>query len=98
MAIKVFLQFEIKPEFLDETLKTFDKALPDTRAFDGCLGIEVLQDSENPNQITLDELWESQEHQQKYMKWREETGFIEKMMPVLDGPLVIKYFNIQGTF
>jgi len=56
MAIKVFLQFETKPEVLDETLKIFGQVLPDTRTFDGCLGIEVLQDCENPNHITLDEL------------------------------------------
>jgi quinol monooxygenase YgiN len=98
MAIKVFLEIEIKPELLDESLKTLNQALPDTRAFDGCLGIEVLQDSENPNHIILDELWESQEKQQKYLKWREETGFTEKMMAVLSAPLVIKFFNIRGTY
>ena len=98
MAIKVFIQFEVKHELLDVTLKSFEEALPETMAFDGCLGIEVLQDSENPNQITFDELWESQDHQLKYFKWREETGFTEKMMAVITGPPVIKYFNILGSY
>ena len=98
MAIKVFLEIEIKPEILDETLQTFTQMLPDTRAFDGCLGIEVLQDRENPNYIILDEKWETQEQQQKYMKWREENGFTEQISALLSAPPIFKYFDIEGSY
>ena len=41
--------------------------------------------------IFLVELWESAEHQQAYMGWRVETGFMDAVGPLLDGARLLEH-------
>ena len=41
-----------------------------TRAFPGCLGVDVLVDTEDKAHLLLIEKWESVEHDQAYRDWR----------------------------
>ena len=46
MAITAFLELRVKPEALDQGLHAeLHAILSDTRAFEGCLGVEVLTDT-----------------------------------------------------
>jgi len=44
----------------------------------------------------LIEQWETAEHQQAYMGWRVETGFIDTVGPFLAGPPVARTFDIRA--
>ena len=53
MSITVTLTFSIKPERADEFKALMESLLPDTRAYDGCLRVDVYQDQDNPGNIIL---------------------------------------------
>jgi quinol monooxygenase YgiN len=75
MAITAFLDLHVKPEALDQGLHTELAAiLKDTRAFDGCLGVEVLIDTADPTHFVAVERWESEEHDAAYRAWRAGDG------------------------
>ena len=69
--------------------------LPDTRAYDGCLSVDVYQDQDNPGYICLVEDWESKVHQQRYQAWRDESGIAEVVGPFLAGEPRFNYFDKQ---
>ena len=70
-------------------------ALVDTRNYAGCQKVETFIDQESQN-ILLVEQWESREHQQAYMGWRVETGFMDAVGPLLDGAPVARVFDIKS--
>ena len=68
-----------------ETLKNlFREKLVETRAFEGCLSIEVYV-QEDTETIHLVEDWESLAHYEKYLQWRLETGLADLLEPILEG-------------
>ena len=93
MAVTVLLELQVKEDQINTMLETMKAILPDTRAYDGCLGVDVVQNQDEPANIILIEKWESKPHYEKYLAWRTETGFIEKMGAVLSAPPSIRYFD-----
>ena len=57
-------------------------ALVDTRAFEGCQGLDVYLDTEKES-FTAIETWDSAEHCRKYLHWRTEGGIADALDPVL---------------
>ena len=55
------------------------EVLPDTRAFDGCEGVTVYTDSDDRQTFLFVEFFQSKEHQQRYVKWRTETGVMAQL-------------------
>ena len=62
----------------------FRAVLGDTRAYDGCIKVDVYEDESNST-ITLVEEWETLAHQQKYLEWRIQTGIQEATKDILEG-------------
>ena len=94
MSVLVTLEMPTKPETLDEFLDQMKGALVDTRNYAGCEKVETYVDQETKS-IFLVEQWESAEHQQAYMGWRVETGFIDKVGPFLAGAPIARTFDIK---
>jgi len=86
MAITALFEVQLKPEGLDESLAVLERILQDTRAFDGCLGVTVIQDSADPAHVIAIERWESLEHDQAYRSWRAGEGAAVEMVPPLAAP------------
>jgi quinol monooxygenase YgiN len=84
-----------KPETLDEFLELMKGALVDTRNYAGCEKVETYVDQETKS-IFLVEQWETAEHQQAYMGWRMETGFIDNAAPFLAGAPIARTFDIRA--
>ena len=93
MAITVTLTFSIKPERTEEFKSLLESLLPDTRAYDGCLRVDVYQDQDSPGTVLLIEDWTSKEHQQKYQAWRDEIGTGAVVGPFLVGEPQFKYLD-----
>lgn len=85
MAVTVILELPVKPENRDDMVNAMKGALPDTRAYAGCIKITALANQDDTNTIVLIEEWESRGHHEAYMKFRTETGFIEAMSAMLTG-------------
>ena len=97
MAITVLLDLQAQADKVDALIKTFKEILPDTRAYDGCIGVDVQQNQDDKTNIVLVEQWESRAHYEKYFAWRNESGAMEKLGSMLAGPPSIKYFDKQDA-
>ena len=93
MLVTVTLTFTVKPERAGEFIALLESLLPDTRAYEGCLRVDVYQDQDSPGSILLVEDWTSKQHQEKYQAWRDETGIAEVVGPFLAGEPSFRYLN-----
>jgi quinol monooxygenase YgiN len=69
-TVTALLDLRIKPESVAEAKETVEGVLVATRAFPGCLGVDVLVDTQDEAHLLLIEKWESIEHDQAYRDWR----------------------------
>src|ERR1700683_2475257 len=75
MAITAFHEMRVKPEALHQGLHAeLHAILTDTRAFKGCLGVDVLIDTADPTHIVAVERWASEERDAAYRAWRAGDG------------------------
>ncbi len=80
----VIAEFPALEDKVDEMEATFKAALVETRAFDGCISIEVYLETATST-FTIIEDWESFDHYDKYLNWRKENGLAELLDPLLVG-------------
>ncbi len=92
MAITVFFELRVKPEALDQGLHAeLHTILTDTRAFDGCLGVDVLIDTTDPTHFVAVERWESEEHDAAYRAWRAGDGKTNLAVYLATPPVLTKF-------
>jgi quinol monooxygenase YgiN len=77
MALTVLLDLRLKPEAVLGAPAMLRDILTGTRAFEGCLGVDVLLDCEDPAHMILLERWASTEADAAYRKWRAGAGATE---------------------
>jgi hypothetical protein len=51
MSTIVLLEMQVKPEAVDEMKAFLKKALPDTRAYDGCQGLDLYGNLDNAGNL-----------------------------------------------
>ncbi len=92
MAITALLELRVKPEALDQDLHAeLHAILVDTRAFDGCLGVDVLIDTADPTHFIAVERWESEEHDAAYRAWRAGDGQTNLASFLASPPVLTKF-------
>jgi quinol monooxygenase YgiN len=96
MKVNVLLEIKSKPECIEELKLTLVKILPDTRGYEGCIEVKVIENQDDPLNLLLIEIWESRQHYEKYLGWRVETGAIKALGALLSQPASIRYFNKTG--
>ena len=52
----------------------------------GCELVELYTSPDDPNLVYLWEKWRTRADQEKYLKWRTESGSMAAMGAILDGP------------
>lgn len=62
------------------------QTLEATRAFDGCLGCDVLEDVDDPAHLVVLERWASLAHDDAYRAWRRTPEGASRLGEVLAGP------------
>lgn len=70
MSVRVFLEVQVTPDDLDRAHNAVRNTLVDTRAFPGCLGVEVLIDESDPSRLLVFETWESFAAHDAYTHYR----------------------------
>ena len=93
MATTVMLEVRAKAGTGSDVNRAFQEILPDTRAYDGCHGVDVYRNDDDADVIVLVEQWESRAHYERYLAWRMETGLLAKLAEALDGDPSIRYFS-----
>lgn len=97
MPVTVMLEVKAKKGTGNDLVKTFASLLPDTRAYDGCISLDFYQNQDDPDTLIAHEQWESKEHYQKYLGWREETGVLGQLLAAIDGDPSIRYFDLTDA-
>ena len=97
MAVTVLLELQAQGDKVDALLNTFKEILPDTRAYDGFVGIELVQNQDDPTNVILIERWQTRQHYEKYLAWRTETGALEALGAMLAGAPSIRYFDTKDV-
>jgi quinol monooxygenase YgiN len=85
MAEKMILMLPLIAEKREEFIGVINSALPDTRAFEGNLKVDVWVPEDDEGALWLYEEWESREHQARYFQWRMDTGLMDVLGPFLSG-------------
>lgn len=93
MAVTVILELHIKPEAVDDVIAGLAADLPDTRAYQGNLSVEVGRDQADPAHITLVERWQERADQETYIAWRTSTGSMERTVAASSAPPTITYYD-----
>jgi quinol monooxygenase YgiN len=83
LASTAILEIRIKPDAVEEGLEVVHRTLGETRAFDGCLGVTVIQDNADPAHLIAIEEWESVEKDSAYRQWRAGDGAMPDLVALL---------------
>jgi len=93
MSVMVLLEAPVRAEKISNMKSYLAEMFPETRAYDGCRGIDVYFNTENQGNMVLIEHWDSRPQHEKYLGWRTETGVMDKIGGMLAGPPSIRYFD-----
>jgi quinol monooxygenase YgiN len=94
MSTVAVLEITARPESAGELKELFHSLLPSSRAFDGCLGITLHEDEDDPSRLLFVERWVSKEDHQRYSAWRRERGDTTAIARLTTGPPLVRYFSI----
>lgn len=96
MSVTILLDLIAKPGSIDALKDIFVEILPATRAYDGCEGLDVKINNDDGNNLVIIEHWKSRQHYEKYFAWRQETGLIDRLGPLLGAPPSVRFLDDTG--
>ena len=89
MTVLALLDLRLKPEVLDAAPAVMSQLLEATRGFDGCLGVEVTIDVDDPTHVVFVEKWDTIEHDDAYRAFRATPAGASGLGELLAGPPVL---------
>ena len=95
MSILATADFSIKPERVDEFLGIMKAALVDTRAYDGCEGLDTYVSQDVAGQVLLVESWQDRSKHEAYLAWRVEGGMMDMLADFVTAAPKFAYFDPQ---
>ena len=97
MTVSVLVEGQLKDGERDGFTEICREAFKVTRDFDGCEHIDLVYNTEDGNNWVFNEIWESKEHYEKYLKFRTEDGTLEAIAGLCEKAPSIRIFNIIDT-
>ena len=94
------LQLAVKPDQLDAMKTRFiNEVLPDTRNYSGCSALYMTENIDIQNQVEFVSIWDSKEHYDTYLNWRDETGLLAEMAEkYLEADPVFRFLALEKEF
>ncbi len=80
----VIAKFPVKPEKLQETGQFLAEILPGTRAFKGCIKLDLYLEEATKTYILV-EYWDSLANYDRYVEWRKSTGTFDLFESLIVG-------------
>ena len=97
MSVLVLVEGPVSPENIEDMKAYMAEILPDTRAYDGCNGVEMYFNMDDPGNMIIVEYWDKRSQHEEYVGWRTETGVMAKIGAMLSGPPTIRYLEKTDT-
>lgn len=91
MTIVSLLDVRVRADALDRAEAVLAETLTATRAFAGCLGVEVIRDVDDPGHYIAVERWESIEDDDAYRAWRATPGGASPLGAILESRVLTRY-------
>lgn len=91
MTVTSILEITIKPESIADAKRVIDEVLVTTRAFEGCLGCDVIVDVDDPAHYAVIERWESLAHDDAYRAFRATPDGASNLRSVTAGTRLVRY-------
>ena len=95
MPVSVLLEGVLKEGLVDEFVEICKGAYPVTRAYDGCQGINLTLNVDDPKNYVMTEIWDSKEHYEQYLAFRTEDGTVDAITAMSEDGPVIRIFDIN---
>jgi len=96
MTTLVLLEGKVRPGGLRRLEEFLVKQLPATRAFDGCQSLNCYVNKEDLTFVAA-QRWDSRSHYEAYLAWRKETNVYSEFEQLIDGEVLIRYFEQLGV-
>ncbi len=93
MTLIALLELTLRPEAIADAPRVLHETLEATRAFPGCLGVEVLRGAGDPSRIMVVERWESPDSDAAYRAWRATPAGACQLASLLAGPPILTTFT-----
>lgn len=97
MSITVIADLVVKPEEVEWVISTLQSVLPNTRKAEGCLGAELQQNQDDPNNLLIVQEFETREHYLAYMNavrsQGDPDGVRERYIASFERPAEIRYYD-----
>jgi quinol monooxygenase YgiN len=93
MTTTATLALEFRPGTLETAQSVMKRVLTETRAFDGCVSIEVYADPDDDHRWIIFERWESSQHDSAYRAYRAGPGAITDLGDVLASAPVLQIYT-----
>ncbi|MGW5150497.1 putative quinol monooxygenase [Rhodococcus koreensis] len=97
MAITALLDLKLIPDSTTRAQEVLAAALAQTRAFPGCISVDVLIDTADKLHWTLLEVWESEEHDARYRDFRAGEGRLVDLGELLAAPPVLTKYTTDSS-
>jgi quinol monooxygenase YgiN len=69
------------------------KLLPETRAYNGCINIDIYEDNSKKGSFVFYENWSNINSYEAYLEYRENQGVMEEIGSMLINSPEITYYN-----
>lgn len=93
MTVTILLEGTAKEGRMNDLKAWYREILPDTRNWDGCRHLEVLQNQDDPNNFVVREVWDSRGQYEQYFKWRQDTGIVDEYSKFLESGPTIRFLD-----
>jgi quinol monooxygenase YgiN len=97
MGVVAILDLHLRGDAVADAPASIGAILKDTRAFDGSLGMEVLEDLTDPAHLTIVERWESIQHDDAYRAWRATPEGQSGLGQLLAAPPTLTRYGMQSA-
>ncbi|HCU88467.1 MAG TPA: antibiotic biosynthesis monooxygenase [Gammaproteobacteria bacterium] len=97
MTCQVILDIRVKEALLEDFRSWMRRTLPETRAYDGCNNLYIVQNQDDPLALVVIEQWDTRLKYEKYLAWRTETGVVDELVAMLDGEPTFRFFDYFGV-
>ena len=97
MSVLILLELNAKPAHASDLTNFLRDELHHTRGFDGCNGVTIHKNQDDPNNMVFVSSWDSKAQYEKYLGWRTERGDMEKLTGWVAGPPSIRSFDGVGV-
>jgi heme oxygenase (mycobilin-producing) len=86
MTVTAVLELALLPASVTDGLSVLRDTLRVTRAFPGCLGVEILLDADDATHVLVIERWTSLDSDAAYRAWRATPDGASQLPTVLASP------------